>query len=208
MIDISIPDHPTLLSVFNEPMPMAYGKKNSSINVMDVVVAPPYAYILDQNAVRIIDISDSKNPKGLGIYSLPTMPFNNGGGASRSLAIEGSKLFVVDNAAGLLVLDVTDPTTPKLDSELHLPGIASWVFVENGYVYVAGGEGGLFIIQYNQNSSRPFRKRHTSRKCLYLRRLVTLLRLYKQKQSNPYSRPMKKLSYRLIILLRQGKRSL
>ncbi len=153
VIDISDPSRPTLLSVFNEPMPLAYGKKNETINVMDVVVQPPYAYILDQNAVRIVDVSDSENPKGLGIFALPTIPFNNGGGASRSLAIEGNKLFVVDNAAGLLVLDVTDPSAPTLDSELHLPGIASWVVVENETIYVAAGEGGLFIIRYDQDSS-------------------------------------------------------
>jgi hypothetical protein len=149
-IDVSNPKQPALLGVFNEQPP---GQKNSQGDkVSDVVVAPPYAYILYSDYVRALDISDPKHPKGLGLFPVPLSTFNQPYSA-RSLAIDGNRLFIADNAAGLLELDVTDPTHLKLVGQLRLPGLASWVSVDKGFVYVADEEGGLFIIQAVQESS-------------------------------------------------------
>ena len=150
-INISDPSHPELLGAFSDPLPEAYGKKNSTVNIMDVVVAPPIAYVLDQVAVRALDISDPANIKGLGALPLPTIPFNNGGGASRSLVLDGKYLYVADNSAGLMVVDVSDPNNLKQYDAIHLPGLASWVFIDHGNIFVADGESGLFIVQNSKN---------------------------------------------------------
>ncbi len=150
-IDVSNPKQPALLGVFNKP---PSGKNSKGDQASDVVVAPPFAYVLYRDFVQVVDISDPRRPRGLGSYPVPIDPFvGRNGGAARSLAILGNKLFIADSAAGLLELDVTNPAHPKLAGELRLPGMASWVFVDKGYVYVADGEGGIFIIQAVQESS-------------------------------------------------------
>lgn len=149
-IDVSNPKQPALLGVFTEQPP---GEKNSQGDkVSDVVVSPPYAYILYNDYVRALDISDPKHPKGLGLFPMPLSTFNQPYSA-RSLAIDGNRLFIADSAAGLFELDATDPTHLKLVGQLRLPGLASWVAVDKGFVYVADEEGGLFIIQAVQESS-------------------------------------------------------
>jgi hypothetical protein len=150
LIDVSNPKQPALLGVFNEQVPG--GKDPKTGKLADVALAPPYAYILYDDMVRVLDISDPKHPKGLGAFPVPLPTFNNGGGV-RALAVDGNKLFIADHAAGLIELDVTDPTHLKLVGQLRLPGIASWVIVDRGLVYVADGEGGLFIVQAVQQSS-------------------------------------------------------
>jgi hypothetical protein len=147
MIDVSDPRQPALLGAFNEPAVLDSGKR--PLKVSDVVVSPPFAYILDVDILRVVDVSDPKHLKGLGSLPLPVDPFvGSTTGAARSLAIDGNKLYIADSAAGLLELDVTDPANPRLTAELRLPGLASWVFVEEGYVYVADGASGLFIIRH------------------------------------------------------------
>lgn len=150
IVDVSNPKQPSLLGVFDEPPP---GLKSPIDRfVADVAVDPPYAYILDSGLVRALDISDPKHPKALGSFPVPLPTFSQGGGV-RSLAVDGNRLFIADNAAGLLELDATDPAHFKLVGQLRLPGFASWVVLDQGLVYVADGEGGLFIIQAVQQSS-------------------------------------------------------
>ncbi len=151
-IDVSNSTHPALLGVFDEPAPLVYGKKNTEMDIVDVVVVPPLAYLMDHNLVRVIDVSDPVHLKELASYTLPIIPTSSSVGW-RLMATDGNKLFVADGAAGLFELDVTDPANPKLVGELRLPGLASWVFLDKGYVYVADGEGGLFIIQRMQDSA-------------------------------------------------------
>jgi len=155
IIDVSDPTWPSLLGVFNEPM-MIDSKANKNpkgVGVSDVVVAPPFAYILDQNFLRVLDVSDPSCSKSLASFPLPVTPFNDYGGAARSLAIDGDMLFVADGAAGLLLVDVTNPADPQLAEHLHLPGQASWVTLDGNYVYVADGKSGLYVIERVQNAA-------------------------------------------------------
>ncbi len=148
--DVSNPKQPTLLGVFNDPPPGVKNPKDDPVS--SVAVAPPFAYILYNDMVRVLDISDPRHPKGLGSFPVPLPPFTNGIGA-QSLAVDGNRLFIADNAAGLLELDVTDPNHLKLIGQLRMPGLATWVTVDKGLVYVADGDGGLFIIQTSQESA-------------------------------------------------------
>lgn len=153
-VDVSNPKRPTLLGVFNEAATVGPEKKKEirPVRMTDVVVAEPFAYVLDGNFLRVVDVSDPKRMKGLGSFQLPAMPINNSGAAARSLAFSGGKLFVLAGPAGLLVVDVADPAMPRLAGQLRLPGLSSWVSVDGKYVYVASFEGGLFIIEWGHGS--------------------------------------------------------
>jgi hypothetical protein len=152
-IDVSNPGQPALLGVFNEPAVLD-SKGTRPLKVSDVVVSPPFAYILDVDLLRILDVSDPKQPKGLASFPLPIEPFiGSTGGAARSLAINGNSLFIADAAAGLLELDVANPAHPQLIGELRLTGRASSVSADKEFVYVADGEGGLFVIRHSHVAS-------------------------------------------------------
>ena len=154
IIDISDARNPNLVGVFDEPVVLhPAGKKYpKGVNVTDVAVAPPFAYILDLDLVRVLDVSDPGHPKSLASFALPSVPFNNGGGAAQSLAIDEDTLFVADGTAGLFLVDIANPTNPQLVEQLRLPGQASWVTLDGNYVYVADGKGGLYVIERFQNA--------------------------------------------------------
>ena len=155
IINLTDPERPVLLGVFNEPAVVdTTGNKNpKGVSFSDVAVSLPFAYVLDLDILRVLDVSDPAHPKNIGSFSLPVVPFNNGGGSARSLAVKGNLLFVADSAAGLLLFDVTDPAKPKLADQLRLPGLAQWIITNEKYVFVAVGNGGLYIIEYLQKSS-------------------------------------------------------
>lgn len=78
-IDVSNPRSPTPLGVFDEPTLIGPGgKKNpKGINFVDVVVAGKLAYALDNDFLRVLDVTDPKSPKGLGSIQLPAFPSND-----------------------------------------------------------------------------------------------------------------------------------
>jgi parallel beta-helix repeat protein len=141
-IDISDPRHPTMLGVYDEPV----GPKG--VYFEDLVLAGNFAYVIDSNILRVVDISDPRQPKGIGSYAMPAVV--NGWGPF--LAILGNTVYVADDVAGLLAVDVSTPANPKLAGHVRLPGRASGVAVDDNYIYVAAGEGGLFILQRTADS--------------------------------------------------------
>jgi hypothetical protein len=152
-IDISDPQHPVQLGVFNEPGTIE-GKNNASVVMLEVAVAGKVAYVLDNSLLRVLDVSNPKIIRSIGSFALPDGPFNVGY-SGKSLAIDGNNLYVADNAAGLLMLDITDPERPQLSGEVRLAGKAAWVSLDEKCIYVAAVEGGLYVIEkpVNPNSA-------------------------------------------------------
>ena len=142
-VDFSNPQFPVQLGKFSQPGMWA-GKENA-VMISDVVVSGKFAYVLDNQLLRILDVSDPRNIKDISSLALPDAPFNNGGG--KLLAIDGNTIYIADNAAGLLSVDVTDATSPHLSGEARLSGNASWISLDEKYVYVTAREGGLYIIE-------------------------------------------------------------
>lgn len=70
----------------------------------------PYAYLLDRNMVRIIDISDPEAPHEAGVYAFWT--------DITHMAVRGNSLYLTASAGGVgvAVVDVADPSSPKLVS--------------------------------------------------------------------------------------------
>lgn len=157
--DVSDPKHPALLSKFAELAPAGIdGKPDKKVNVMDVAVSGKYAYIADNNNLRVIDVSDPKQPKSVSALLMPAFLVNGGGGPAKSLVVNGDTLLVADSAAGLLAVDISDPACPKILQQLTLAGHASWVSVQKDYAYVATQEGGLYIVKLNGSETQQENK--------------------------------------------------
>ena len=127
-----------------------------------------YAYVADgeQGGLRILDLSQPKQPVETGFYKTP--------GGARGVAVASVSLktarstdqgelrlisasspdsqektfaYVADGASGLQVIDVSDPAYPVLAGALDTPVFAENVVLSGKYAYVADGQnGGLRVI--------------------------------------------------------------
>ncbi|MHB9049736.1 MAG: Ig-like domain-containing protein, partial [Pirellulales bacterium] len=83
-------------------------------------------------------VSDPAAPLRLGGYDTPDY--------AQGVAVVGTRAYVADNEAGLLILDVSDPAAPSLLGRYDSPGNACRVVVVGGLAYLADARGGLQII--------------------------------------------------------------
>lgn len=66
------------------------------------------------------------------------------------MAASGSLVFVACGAAGLQVIDLSDPGSPQVVGAVGTPGTAHAVAVLEQHAYVADGEAGLQVIDISQ----------------------------------------------------------
>ena len=64
------------------------------------------------------------------------------------MAVSGSFAYVVDDTAGLRVIDVSNPISPTEIGFYDTPGWAYGVAVSGNLAYVADDDGGLLILRY------------------------------------------------------------
>ena len=123
IFDVRDPVRPELLSRWHS------GAKGSHRNYYDggrylhaAVSAPGYA----GNIYKIIDIDDPSHPVEVGRWSMPEQVEASGLGTGRRISHHGPAYPVGDRAylpygaAGAVVLDITDPTAPRLVSRLDI----------------------------------------------------------------------------------------
>jgi uncharacterized protein (TIGR03437 family) len=75
-------------------------------------------------------------------------------GDVRDIAIAGSMAYVAAGGAGLSIIDITNPATPRMVGTYSAPGFAEGVAVDNGYAYLADGPGGLRVVNVT-NPAKP-----------------------------------------------------
>jgi len=134
VIDVSTPGSPVEVGFYDTP---------SSAN--GVAVAGNYAYITTaESGLRVMDVSNAAWPTEVG--SCGTL------GNTKGVAVAGDYAFVVSgerpyaSEGELYVIDVSTPESPAVVAS-HAAGDRD-VAVQEDYVYVAAGYGGLFILRY------------------------------------------------------------
>lgn len=130
IVHIADSNHPQLIGRFATP-----GEGES------VAIASHYAYIADGTAgLTVADIASPSNPRIVGQCVTS--------GYIRDVAIAGQRAFGVGD--GVYVINIEDATAPvEVASFLEIE-LARDVAVANEYVYVAGGNDGLFALRYNE----------------------------------------------------------
>ncbi|MCS6862853.1 MAG: hypothetical protein NZT92_21320, partial [Abditibacteriales bacterium] len=120
ILDISTPASPALIS-------------DVSLGVIiasDVV--RPHAFLIGSR-LRVVDISNTANPRLVGQLNLPGTP--------RGLDAVGTLVVVAVGEAGLALVDVADPANPRLLATVDTPGNAQDVAVVGNLAFVADGFG-------------------------------------------------------------------
>ncbi|HKW13432.1 MAG TPA: FlgD immunoglobulin-like domain containing protein [Candidatus Krumholzibacteria bacterium] len=77
-------------------------------------------------------------------------------GQPRAVAIEGNYAYVADGAAGLTIVDLSDPESPSIVSSLASPDSLLNVTLAGNYAYLPMGPSGLLIVD-KRNPSEPKR---------------------------------------------------
>ena len=70
-----------------------------------MAVAGHYAYVVDGNGLRVVDVMNPDAPTVVGFCDMP--------GSSHGVAAAGNYAHVADGGGGLRVIDVTNPAEPK-----------------------------------------------------------------------------------------------
>ncbi len=116
-------------------------------NPRGVAAAAGYAYVADDGVgLRVIDVADPAVPLEVGTYLSP--------GYAEGIAA-GEQVYVLENGT-VRVVNVSDPGAPFEVGLYRLPDpevASSGVTLAGGYLYVADGAGGLYIL-------RPFGEVH------------------------------------------------
>ncbi|PWB70560.1 hypothetical protein C3F09_08920 [candidate division GN15 bacterium] len=107
--------------------------------VNDVAGQGNYLYAACQYGLQIIDISNTAQPTLVSQLYLPP-------GGFIGIAVQGGLSYLAANAAGVAIIDVSDPANPHLLSWCDTPGSASAVAVNGSYLYVTDAWAGLHVV--------------------------------------------------------------
>jgi len=122
--------------------PQETGHFETAGMVMDLELAGAYVYVCDNDRLFILEQSDINYPKHVGFYQAT----GNGEGEGVHAAVDGDYCYLANGEAGLVVLDVSDPTDPRQVGGHDTDDLALDVFVDGDYAYVVDGENGLVIM--------------------------------------------------------------
>lgn len=100
--------------------------------------------------LAVFDLDDPLLPRLAGTVRLPAEAAAGAGDLPGPYMAWGDgRLFVADEAGGLLVIDVSDLAQPRIAARLRLPGRAVAVVAEDNRAFVAADGGGLFVIEWS-----------------------------------------------------------
>jgi len=132
-IDVSEPADPT---------PVGLGLAVDHLE--DIDLAGDHAYLASSSGVRAFDVSDPAAPLQVGMHTVAD-------GAS-DIAARDNFAAYISYHEGLVILDVTDPTSPLIHSQLDVEQPFQVVFGDE-YLFLAfagewGNDGGLYILDH------------------------------------------------------------
>ena len=134
-VDVRDPAQPAVRGAYDTPNPWPRG----------VAVAGTHAYLVDGESLRIVDRSAPDNLTETGVYTTP--------GTATAVAVALNHAYVADVSAGLLILNVGNPSNPSKVADFPTTGgTADGLAVAGDNVYVADRWVGLRIV----NVANPF----------------------------------------------------
>ncbi len=107
--------------------------------VSDVSRLGDFTFIGEGPRLAILDLSDPAAPVVIGKTEYL-------GSSVSALAVSGSYAYLAVGGRGLIVVNVSDPTSPYAVGAYDTPGSAADVVLQGTLAYVADGSGGLRII--------------------------------------------------------------
>jgi len=143
VVDLKDPLHPTLAAV--RPLTDA---RASAIQFR-------YLWVTDRDGLKLFDVTDLRNPVTVPTATIPMAD-------ARRVYVARTYAYVAAKQDGLVILDVTRPTAPRLYMKVTLDGRlndAEDVIVGSTnaslFAYVADGRNGLKVLQLTSPDSQP-----------------------------------------------------
>jgi hypothetical protein len=137
-VDVSDPSNPEVIGTFNSNNDTQYR----------LVIHDHYAYIVENQGVRIVDIADPSNMTDAGFYS------RNIGNAM--IETDGQYLYVEDgNEGGIVVLDLANPTALLPVGSLETGGYSTDLTAANGALFASTGNRVLIFDSNNLQATEP-----------------------------------------------------
>jgi len=115
-----------------------------------VVFSGSYAYVIDGDTFKIVDMSDPSNPLEIGHYSTPSWC---------SKVVVSHPYAYLESDHAIWILDVSTPSAPVKVGAYFAPYYIHDMAVSEPYLYVAGGEGGLIVVDIS-DPANPVEVRH------------------------------------------------
>ena len=131
-----------IVDVSNTSNPVEIARLNMD-DAYDVQVVGTSAYVADGAAgLKIVDVSDSYNPRLLGSY--------NTDGTAYGVQVIGHTVYIADGNAGLTVLDSRNLSSPVFKGKYVLSSDARVVQVVATNAYVAATDSGLQVVSVSE----------------------------------------------------------
>jgi hypothetical protein len=148
IFDLADPAAPRLAGVFTDLRPGDFAGVTVANGRVYVQLRQPSSTAPAAGwGMQIVDVSQPARPAELGFYQPQDFEVD------RALAFQGEELFLLDLHGNLHLVDVSDPADPDevavyAPANPSVPPLSQWpVAISDDYLYVAGGEAGLFILR-------------------------------------------------------------
>ncbi|MDW7731657.1 MAG: NosD domain-containing protein [Methanolobus sp.] len=105
-----------------------------------------YTYAAQMQHIIVLDTSNTTNPLEVGRVLTPF--------EIKDIAITGNYAYVADAKGGLVIVDISDPTSPGITSIFDTEYSAYGVAVEDNYAYLTAGD--LIIVNVSDPASPTF----------------------------------------------------
>ena len=136
VLNISDPMNPQLVGSWTGSIEWAWGNS--------LIVRDSIAYMLDNEGLFMLDVSDPTEISQLGIW--------NPGGWNFRLSENGQFAFVAKENGGMKIVDVSDPANPSRVANYRTIDWCADVSIRDSLVYIADYDGGLLIVRHNFNT--------------------------------------------------------
>ena len=113
--------------------------------IFDVAYQNELAYAAG-SALVILDVHDPARPVPIGHVGL---------GPAQRIEVRGTRAVVAAGAAGLMIIDVSNPSAPFVAARLTLPCYANHLIAAGERLLIACSEGGLLVVENAAGSSPP-----------------------------------------------------
>jgi hypothetical protein len=112
-----------------------------------VFVSGGYAYVLTDDYLRTVDVSDHNNPLVISSFELSD--------SSQSIYVSGSYAYVGTYDKKFHVINVSNPAAPFTVASVELPDDAEDIHVSGNYAYISAQREGLQVVDIS-NPNAPY----------------------------------------------------
>ncbi len=97
-----------------------------------------------ESRLVLVDVSDPANPRQTAVYQHDAGTFIQG-----EMAVHRGVAYCTGGRSGLIIVNVADPTDPRLVKLVDLKGVTD-VVVEDGYAFIAAGGNGVRVLNVSE----------------------------------------------------------